>query len=73
LDAIDDTYSRDSATPLPAAPTKKRRRSLLARFFARFLEALKDTRRREARRVIANHAHLLADETARDEAWRGKP
>ena len=29
-------------------------------FFARFMDALMETRRREASRVIENHAHLLA-------------
>ena len=33
-------------------------------FFARFMEALMETRRRQARREIAKHAHLL------DDSWR---
>lgn len=32
-------------------------------FFVRFMEALRDTRRRQARREIAKHAHLLSNDS----------
>jgi hypothetical protein len=32
-------------------------------FFVRFMEALRETRRRQARREIAKHAHLLSNDS----------
>ena len=32
-------------------------------FFVRFMEALRDTRRRQARREIAKYAHLLSNDS----------
>ena len=32
-------------------------------FFVRFMEALRETRRRHARREIAKHAHLLSNDS----------
>jgi hypothetical protein len=42
---------------------KESRKSILLRF----IEALKESRRREAQRVIATYAHLLADRDTRDD------
>ena len=41
---------------------KESRKSILLRF----MEALKESRRREARRVITTYAHLLADRDTLD-------
>ena len=56
---------RTPATVLIEAGRADTRRTLLLRF----LEALKRSRRREARRVIASHAHLLPP----DHPWRSGP
>jgi hypothetical protein len=52
---------RDSVTTLGI--TRKKSGKLL---LLRFMEALKESRRREARRVIANNAHLLANRDTPD-------
>jgi hypothetical protein len=52
---------RNSVTTL-GITRKKSGKSL----FLRFMEALKESRRREARRVIANNAHLLANRDTPD-------
>jgi hypothetical protein len=54
--------SRDPAATIGLAQKKSRRS-----FFGRFMDALKDSRRREARRVIATYAYLLADRDSRDD------
>ena len=54
--------SRDPAATFGMAGNKSRKSILL-----RFTEALKESRRRQARRVIATYAHLLADRDAPDD------
>jgi hypothetical protein len=54
--------SRDPAATIGMAQKKSRRS-----FFGRFMDALKDSRRREARRVIATYAYLLADRDSPDD------
>ena len=54
--------SRDPAATFGMARKKSRKSILL-----RFTEALKESRRRQARRVIATYAHLLADRDAPDD------
>jgi hypothetical protein len=51
-----DAGSRDPVAIFGMARKKSRKSILL-----RFTEALKESRRRQARRVIATYAHLLAD------------
>jgi hypothetical protein len=51
-----DAGSRDPVATFGMARKKSRKSILL-----RFTEALKESRRRQARRVIATYAHLLAD------------
>jgi hypothetical protein len=53
--------ARDPATTFGSA-RKGSHKSILSRF----MEALKEARRREARRVIATYAHLLADRDTPD-------
>ena len=59
--AAADVVARKSATdvdePVQAEPRKG--------FFVRFMDALRETRRRQARREIAKHAHLLSNDS-----WR---
>ena len=57
--------SRDPAATIGMA-RKKSHRS----FLGRFLEALKESRRREARRVLATYAHLLEDRGPLDDGNR---
>jgi len=54
--------SRDPVAAFGLARKESRKSVLL-----RFVEALKESRRREARRVIATHAHLLANRDTQDE------
>jgi hypothetical protein len=54
--------SRDPVATFGMARKKSRNSILL-----RFTEALKESRRRQARRVIATYAHLLADRDAPDD------
>jgi hypothetical protein len=54
--------SRDPAATIGMAQKKSRRS-----FLVRFMDALKDSRRHEARRVIATYAYLLADRDSRDD------
>jgi hypothetical protein len=53
--------SRDPAATFGMARKESRKSILL-----RVMEALKESRRREARRVIATYAHLLADRDTLD-------
>jgi hypothetical protein len=69
LDAVEHAGPRNSATALGAARTVEPRKG----FFARFMQALKESRRHEARRVMATYAHLLADRAPPDERARKKP
>ena len=46
-------FATDVDAPVVAKPRKG--------FFVHFMEALKVTRRRQARREIAKHAHLLSN------------
>ncbi len=48
-----------AGTPAAAAGESTSFGSRRSSFFARFFEALKETRRREARRVIETYTHLL--------------
>jgi hypothetical protein len=50
-------FATDIDEPVLAEPRKG--------FFVRFMEALRETRRRQARREIAKHAHLLSNDS-----WR---
>jgi hypothetical protein len=68
LDAVEHAGSCNSATTLGAARNVEPRKG----FFARFMQALRDSRRREARRVMATYAHLLGDRAPTDEASREK-
>jgi hypothetical protein len=54
--------SRDPVATFGMARKKSRRSIIL-----RFMQALKESRRREARRVIATYAHLLADRDTPDD------
>jgi hypothetical protein len=54
--------SRDPVATFGMARKQSRKSILL-----RFMEALKESRRREARRVIATYAHLLANRDNRKE------
>lgn len=61
MDAV-NAGSRD-----PVATFGMARKESHASFLLRFMDALKESRRREARRVIATYAYLLADrDTAND-------
>ena len=53
--------SRDPVATFGTARKESRKSILL-----RFMEALKESRRREARRVITTYAHLLADRDTLD-------
>jgi hypothetical protein len=55
--AVNYTDSRNPTAALGGASKVASRRSI----FSRFVKALKDSRRREARRVITTYAHLVAD------------
>jgi hypothetical protein len=57
-----DAGSRDPVATFGMA-RKKSRKSILVRF----TEALKESRHRQARRVIATYAHLLADRDTPDD------
>jgi hypothetical protein len=48
-------FATDVDEPVLAEPRKG--------FFVRFMEALRETRRRHARREIAKHAHLLPNDS----------
>ena len=48
-------FATDVDEPVLAEPRKG--------FFVRFMEALRDTRRRQALREIAKHAHLLSNDS----------
>ena len=50
-------FATDVDEPVLAEPRKS--------FFVRFIEALRETRRRQAHREIAKHAHLLSNDS-----WR---
>ena len=54
--------SRDPVATFGTARKESRKSILL-----RFMQALKESRRREAQRVIATHAHLLADRDTPDD------
>ena len=54
--------SRDPVATFGMARKKSRRSIIL-----RFMQALKESRRREAPRVIATYAHLLADRDTPDD------
>jgi len=54
-----DAGSRDPVATFGMARKKSRNSILL-----RFTDALKEPRRRQARRIIATYAHLLADRDA---------
>ena len=56
-----NTGSRDPVATSGMARKEPRKSILL-----RFMEALKESRRREARRVIATYVHLLADRDTPD-------
>jgi hypothetical protein len=56
MDAANPAGSRGPATTLGGASKIASRKSI----FSRFVSALKESRRREARRVIATYAHLMA-------------
>ena len=51
-------FATDVDEPVLAEPWKG--------FFVRFMEALRKTRRRQARREIAKHAHLLSNDSGPD-------
>ena len=55
--AVNYTDSRNPTATLGGASKVASRRSI----FSRFVKALKDSRCREARRVITTYAHLVAD------------
>ena len=55
MDAVTFGGARTPATAVAESARAKPRRS----FLARFLDALKETRRREARHVIERYTHLL--------------
>jgi hypothetical protein len=48
-------FATDVDEPVLAKPRKG--------FFVRFMDALRDTRRSQARREIAKHAHLLSNDS----------
>jgi hypothetical protein len=48
-------FATDVDKPVLAKPRKD--------FFVRFMGALRETRRRQARREIAKHAHLLSNDS----------
>ena len=48
-------FATDVDEPVLAEPRKK--------FFVRFMEALRETRRHQASREIAKHAHLLSNDS----------
>ena len=48
-------FATDVDQPVLAEPRKG--------FFVRFMEALRETRHRQARREIAKHAHLLSNDS----------
>ena len=52
-DAVVRKFATDVDEPVLAEPRKG--------FFVRFTEALRETRRRQALREIAKHAHLLSN------------
>ena len=52
-DGVIRKFATDVDEPVVAEPRKG--------FFVRFMEALRETRRRQARREIAKHAHLLSN------------
>jgi hypothetical protein len=58
--ATTDGVARKFATYVEEPVLAERRKG----FFVRFMEALRETRRRQARREIAKRAHLL------DDSWR---
>ena len=55
--------ARTPATELTKGKRVKSRTSI----FARFMNGLKDSRLKEARRVIERHNHLLASDKSRDD------
>ena len=56
-------FATDVDEPVVAEPRKG--------FFVRFMEALRETRRRQARREIAKHAHLLSNDSWQQlDLWR---
>ena len=57
-------FATDVDEPVLAEPRGKG-------FFVRFMEALRETRRRQARREIAKHAHLLSNDSWQQlDLWR---
>ena len=58
MDAVTYGGARAPGTPVAESVKAEPRK----RFFARFMDALRETRRQQARRVIATHAHLLSSD-----------
>ena len=54
-DGVIRKFATDVGEPVLAEPRKG--------FFVRFMEALRGTRRRQAHREIAKHAHLLSNDS----------
>jgi hypothetical protein len=62
-DGVIRKFATDVDEPMLAEPRKG--------FFVRFMEALMETRRRQARREIAKHAHLLSNDSWQQlDLWR---
>lgn len=73
MDAVNYGSARTPASTPVDATQSEPRKSAIKSIFARFLDALKMTRRRQARRVIATYAHLLADPAVPDQGQSKKP
>jgi hypothetical protein len=69
MDAVNTAGSRNPAGTLAGTSQVKSRKSI----YAHFMNALKESRSHEARRVIANYAHLLAQDDTSDGPQRGSP
>ena len=73
MDAVNYGSARTPAATAPEARPSEPSKPAIKSVFHRFLDALKMTRRRQARRVIATYAHLLADPAAPDEGQETNP
>ena len=63
IDGVARTFATDVDEPVQAEPSKG--------FFVCFMDALRESRRRQAQREIAKHAHLLKVAGARRFVSRG--